>query len=219
MNSTEILTIALNRVGRLAGDATYQGYAVDELNLLVQGLERGETVGGNGFFLPWFLLTEDSTTTTTANESRVALPAGFLQEWEDSALDLIKADGSVVELTKKPLDRLDRTVTGDPKYYALGSEYFYLAPVAAEAKTIRMKYFAASTAFTTFSAAETNGWTENAAHLLVAGVAASIAASYLYNEKLAAIEQGRVKRALSALYLAHEARLNANLAGSVGEDA
>lgn len=219
MDAAKVISTALNRAGRLAGNATYEGYALDELNLLIQGLERGETVSGGGFFLPWFLLTENSTTTTTVDEPRVALPADFLQEWEDSALDHLKADGSVVPLTKMPLDRLDQTVSGDPKYYALGSSYFYIAPVPATAQTLRMKYYAASVEVVAPTAGKTNGWTANAPQLLVAGVAAAIAASYLYNERLAAIERGRVQTALRALRIAHEARENANLAGSIGEDA
>lgn len=218
MDAEEIVTQALNRAGRLAGDATYQGYALDELNTLIQSLESGATVGSGGFFLPWFLLTEDSTAETTANESRLLLPIRFLQEYEEGSLDHVKADGTVVGLTKKDLQRLDRTATGDPKFYALGANYFYLAPVPTAAITIRMKYYQSSEAITAPTAGKTNGWTANAPHLLVAGVTAAIAASYLYNTQLAAIEQGKVQMALRGLHMRHEARINANLEGSVGED-
>src|SRR5688572_10013846 len=81
-------------------------------------------------FLPWFLRTEVTMTTTTPDEERVAVPVDFIREWEEGELERITDEGELVPLSKDTLTVLRAQFRGRdpgaPTWYTLDNKYFRL---------------------------------------------------------------------------------------------
>lgn len=100
---------------------------------------------------PWFLVSEDAASTTTAGEPRLAVPEDFLEELEEAVLRYIPdtlTDGEV-DLKKDDYDVLRKnffdpatgtTETGPPEAYALVGEYFIIFPTPDDVYTIKQIY-------------------------------------------------------------------------------
>lgn len=101
--------------------------------------------------LPWFLVSEVSSITTTAAESRVPLPTDFIREAEeeeggglflfDSTAD---EDAQWVQLEKVNLKELRiayQSSDGEPEAYALDDQYFRLGPIPDDTYTLKMVFY------------------------------------------------------------------------------
>ncbi len=108
----------------------------------------------NGPTKPWFLISEDSYITTTADEARIPLPTDFLEETEEAVFHYIpttvSADSPEVPLVKGIFDQLRSTYadtttgtieTGPPEAYALLGNYFRIFPVPDDTYTLHMIYY------------------------------------------------------------------------------
>lgn len=204
MTNAELVTRILQRLGNRSS-AELRDYAVLEVQTKIQEYELGPV-------LPWFLETEATLTTAAGTES-VSLPADFLREVEDGALIIYDPAGDYEELRKLSLDRIRREVKGEengfPKAYAILGDKIYLAPVPDAIYTLKLSYFKKSPAFTD-SADPTTYWCKEASNLVIFGAAAQIAAVHILNAELATALVTLEKRALDALYVATEARINTN---------
>lgn len=131
-------------------------------------------------FLPWFLRSEVAYTTTTIDESRLALPDDFIREDEDEALFLYDADAEEDEqwtaLEKADTDTLRsvyQSTTGAPEAYSITPDYFRIMPIADEEYTIKLVYYAKDTVL---SNDVENKWLKHASDWLMGAAGQPIAA-------------------------------------------
>lgn len=145
-------------------------------------------------FLPWFLLSEVYTGTTTANEERVELPPRFLQEWEDGALYIIDADNEEQPLVRDDLDVIKARTNGDgtdrPKYYDIVGGYYVLRPIPDDSYALKMRFYQADGTDISGSYGDANNventWLKWAADLVIGETGMVIAGQYLLSDKLEA---------------------------------
>lgn len=96
---------------------------------------------------PWFLLSEDLTTNLTVDDRRVAVPDGFMKEYEKGALFYIPTDTTLdeVQLVKDDFDTLFKeygsTAEGEPEKYSLDGDYFNVFPKPDDVYEVRMKCY------------------------------------------------------------------------------
>ena len=186
MRRDEAVDLLMGRLGSRNHAATRQD-AINEMVYVQTNLLEGDPT------LPWFLLSESTQTTTTIDEERVALPSDFLQEWEEGALYIVTDDGDTVGMVKDDWDRIKARVTGSgqPEYYAIGGNYFFLRKVPNKAYTLIMRYYAreASVAGTYGAAVDTDGniennWLKWASDWFIAETGIIIARQYLQSEPM-----------------------------------
>src|SRR5689334_20945854 len=129
---------------------------------------------------PWFMISEDSFTSTSALEERIAVPDDFLQEVEETVLKYVPDDTTAeeVDLVKEDYDTLRAnyrgSVPGPPEAYALVGNYFRIFPTPDDTYTIRMIYYQKQAALV--SNIE-NGWTKYVPYLIAGEAGAIVAAS------------------------------------------
>lgn len=171
----------------------------------------------NGVFYPWFLFTENVTTTLVIGESRIALPADFLAEIEEEGMFVTNTDGGVSIVTKggsQDLKVYYGSATGLPKKYALSGDHFILFPTPDAAYVLTMRYAAAEPVLSTNIE---NNWLKYAADLMIAEVGATLAKTLLQNPTLAASFQTDVSRAWDRLQRQHEMLQHTNRTYTMGD--
>jgi hypothetical protein len=166
MNRTQIISLVLARLGRQEGNSYLTAQAELELTLIQETLEGGA-------FLPWFLLSDETELTYTANNRSVSLSAGFLREYEDFPLYHYDStqDDAYTKLEKDEFDYLEgrygENATGTvPKEYSLQGDQYQLFPTPTESGVLRYKCYEREAELT--DSVLTNAWTANAPDLLVA---------------------------------------------------
>lgn len=212
MIKSKILTAIRQRLGNRT-DSGIDTLIDSELDFAQYELERGP-------YQPWFLLSEDSTASTTALEPRLQLPSDFLAEYEEGALYYRDSDSIDNEMVKDDLDNLKNTykeeAAGEPERYAIVGDYYYLFPTPLTTYTMLMKYYQSNTLPSdTLSTAE-NLWMKHAADLLTSMAGARVAA-YLKDTEAAALFEADRVRAATRLYTVHVAREEANRSRYMGE--
>lgn len=175
------------------------GFRTDQSANLITALQAAQTKLESGPTKPWFLLSEKSTTTTVANERRVALPTSFLLEHEENGLRYIPADTDEdpVRLVKDSLDQLEdyyKNETGSPAGYCVDGNYIRIFPLPDDAYTLEMYYYKKAAVL---SSNIENVWLANAAYYLM-GEAGLIVAAAL-RDKTAIQEFTRWRNEGSAL--------------------
>ena len=126
---------------QLAFRTTLSSNIVTWMQLAQTTLEKGPTK-------PWFLVSEDTFTTTVSGEERVSLPLTFLQEVEDATFKYRPStwpDEPEVDLVKDEYDVLRRNYRGSeagpPEAYALLGDYFRLFPTPDDAYAVRLIFY------------------------------------------------------------------------------
>lgn len=150
------------------------GNRVDSLDAqIVTEMVLAQTILEGSDFLPWFLLTEFSVNTTTANEERVPLPSNFLREYEEGSLYVYDSTQSDpwIELGKEDDETLRADTdlvgtTGQPKKYSVTGNYIRLKPTPDTTYTLRMLYYKYDTA--PESGGAENQWLKYAPDWLIA---------------------------------------------------
>lgn len=128
--------------------------------------------------LPWFLHTEISSISTTADEERIAVPADFIKEIDEEPLYYYDTSGTTdewVSLRKLTTNNLrniynlaitnSQEVSGTPLYYALDGAYFRLYPIPDAAYTLKLTYYGKQDVLSAGS--DTNGWSLYAPYALI----------------------------------------------------
>lgn len=165
MNRTQIISLVLARLGRQEGNTYLTDQAELELTLIQQTLEGGA-------FLPWFLISDETTLNYTAGNRAVSLGAGFLREYEEFPVYRYdaSADDPYTKLQKDEFDVLEARYgpdgTGTPVAYALQGGQLELFLTPNEDGSLRLKFYEKEAELT--DAVLTNAWTENTPDLLVA---------------------------------------------------
>jgi hypothetical protein len=127
------------------------GFRSDLTDAIVQNMQLAQTTLEGSPTKPWFLLSEESQTTTSADSHRVQIPSDFLCEAESGALIYRPSDATEDEviLGKRDYDWLlkeypsvyDSDAVRTPKYYALRGDYFMIFPKPDAEYTLRMVYY------------------------------------------------------------------------------
>lgn len=166
-----------------------------------------------GDFTPWFLLSEDSTASTSANESRIPEPTDFLAAYEEGALWYVDADDLDNELEKNDLDKLRalyRDVSaGEPEAYAHVGTQFILFPEPDDAYTLKIVYYQSDTLPSDTADGGENLWMKHAATYLLNSAGAKVAA-YIKDAEAAAMFASEAQTALEQLYKRHVVMAEAN---------
>lgn len=139
--------------------------------ILVDALKDAQQELENRPELPWFLITEVATISTTQGESRVALPADFIREYEQEALYIYdSSEGKWTPLEKRDADQLRKKFKDDsdsedePKFYALDGSYYRLYPVPDAVYTLKSVYYAQDTVL---DSDVENNWLKFAPNLMI----------------------------------------------------
>lgn len=180
MTRNEAVAILKARLGNYTQDSL-DTIIINELKLTQIELEERE-------WLPWFLLSEEAETQTTAGDWRVPVPGDFLMEWETGSLwyydssvasgsdpykDLVKDDWEVIRNDE------DYLTPGKPKAYDLVGDYFNLAPTPDATYTLKMVYYKEDTKL---DSDVENDWLKHAPSLMIAITGARIA-GYVRRDK------------------------------------
>lgn len=176
---------------------------------------------GNGE-LPWFLLSEKAEAVTVKGEERVALPADFLLEYEDSALVRVLGNGNEKVLIRDDWDLIKYKVLGEgaPTHYDIVGEYYLLRPVPDDVYTLRMRYYQRDASLDgTYGDSNNieNKWLKYASDWLIAETGVIIAAQQLQSTEMASMfaQQAHAakRRVLSKSVLMAETSKNRVLGG------
>lgn len=134
------------------------GFRSDRSAEIVTALQDAQIRAELAAFLPWFLITEIASATTTSGEERCPVPDDFIREYEDEALWYFNSGASDpedqwTELGKENLDFL-RTEgsfggSGPPQAYSLDGLNFRIFPTPDAAYPLRLVYYARDTVLST----------------------------------------------------------------------
>jgi hypothetical protein len=102
---------------------------------------------------PWFLVSENMSTSTTPAEARVGVPSNMVEEYDDAALFYVPSEGDDegkhIELKKDEYDVLVKNYkdsdSGEPKAYALRGGYFILFPTPDDEYDLLINIYAQDT--------------------------------------------------------------------------
>jgi hypothetical protein len=119
--------------------------------------------------LPWFLITERATSSTVAEEERLARPSDWLGDVEEDGLWLTNSDDEEVLLEKGDIDDL-RAIYGNddstfPVAYGFDGLYYRLFPKPDASYSAKMLYYAQDD--TLSSGSTENQWLKHAPNVLI----------------------------------------------------
>lgn len=191
--------LLMGRLGKRVHTPTQQDI-INEMVFVQETILEGDPT------MFWFLLTESATTTTTVDEERVPLPTDFLMEWEEGAVYITTDAGDIVEMRKDDWDRIKDRITGSgqPEYYAIGGDYFFLRKIPDKEYTITMRYYAqqaslAGTYGETGGGNIENNWLKWAADWLMAETGVIISKQYLQSDTMVELFAAQATRAKARL--------------------
>lgn len=127
------------------------GFRTDKADEIQRELIRQQNLLENGLELPYFLRSEVTDLTTTANNERLTPPTDFLREWDEDSLSIQSTDDGGNTIWT-PLEKDGPTylrnyyqnlsmLTGVPEAYAYDGTSFILFPMPDAVYTLRMIYY------------------------------------------------------------------------------
>ena len=141
--------------------------------------------------LPWFLIQKDDTLVTVADTETVALPAGFLDMWEDGGLAYVDSDGEICKLVREDYDIIRKkaqgNATGAPEYYDIVGANIYFQRIPNDAYNLELWMYQRDTLITgEYGDASNleNSWLREAADWLMGEVGMIIAGQQLVGDKV-----------------------------------
>ena len=196
------------------------GFRTDLSSTILLNLQRAQTMLEAEPTKPWWLVSENMTTTTTADEPRLEVPENMLHQVDQASLRYIPASPSATfqerTLRKDDYDILlanyhstltGTQLTGEPKAYALQGEYFRLFPTPDDAYTIQIIVFKQDTELTTGGIE--NGWLKWVPFFLI-GKAGGLTARSLRDKEAISFFSNMENEGRVALYGLNEAREHAD---------
>ena len=162
---------------RLGNRTDLNDSIIAEMQLVQETLEHGD-------FLPFFLISEQATTSTTIDEERLVLPGDFLREFEEGAFWYYtnSDENTYTPLIRREMEEIKGAglESGAPQYYAMTGAYLRVAPVPDAVYVVKMIYYATDTLLDTNVE---NNWLKWAAEWIIAETGARVA-TYIQNDKL-----------------------------------
>ncbi len=189
------------------------GFRSDKETEIVAALQDAQVMLERGATLPWFLLSEVASISTSDGEERVAIPTDFLREWEDDPLWYFKAGtggdaDTWTELAKDDLALLRSRYSGEgtPVAYALDVRYFRIFPTPDDTYTLKMMYFKKDAILTTNIE---NQWLEFFPYLVI-GEAGILLSAGLRDANALAVFQKWADEGRERMFVENEARMHAS---------
>lgn len=198
----------MNRDDAVARIQQTFGFRTDRNTEIVDALQDAQVILEEGETLPFFLLSEISSVTTTKDEERVKLPTDFLREYESDPLwyfDSAAADADKwTALVKKDLLYLRETYPagGKPIAYHLDEAYYRIFPTPDDVYTLKHKYFQKDVVLTTNVE---NLWLKNIPYLMIGEAGQLISPGFRDSKGEATFEKWR-ERGLRRLFVLNEDR-------------
>lgn len=199
MTRDQAVDTLMRRLGNWSNTDLRDTIIAEMIIVIQENLEQDST------FMPWFLLSETYTGTTTSGEERVELPPRFLQEYEDGALYIINSAGDEVAMVRDDLDVIKKKHPGSgaPRYYDIVGEYFVLRKIPDDVYTLKMRFYQGDGTDLSGSYGDSNDvesiWLKWAAALVVAETGVVIASQYLQSDKMAAMFRMQAQEARDRL--------------------
>lgn len=180
MQRDAAVDLLMGRLGRRT-NASLKDDIIREMVFVQENLMEG------GEFLPWFLITNDDTLVTVADQEYVALPSDFIREWEDGGLFRETGDATA---PKKLIERDDYDIitlkhpgTGTPLKYDRDETYMYLRPIPDSVIDLELWYYQKDTSLAGVyggaGATTENGWLLWASDWLIAETGVIISGQYI----------------------------------------
>lgn len=219
MTGAQALNLIMARCGNNTNTAL-RANALIEMAAMQLALESGP-------FIPWFLMTDDTTTyATVANVESVSLPATSFIRFDDEFGGVwyknttITVPDQWVELVRRPYQNLKEKYTDSaaakPVYYDLMGQKIMLRPFPDAIYNLRIMAYSHDTAPADTSA--TNLWLTHASDWLVSATATIVAGIHLQNAELAASLAALTKNFRDICVTEHEARMHAGQNYQMGDD-
>jgi hypothetical protein len=172
---------------------------VTNMQLAQKQLEMGPT-------LPWFLLSEYSTISTSASEPRLPLPTDFLRMHEESDVLLLNEEDDEVVLVKDVESVLRGNYfnadAAQPEAYAIVGNNLVLFPTPDASYYVKLRYYQRDV---TLSSNVTNGFLTWCPYVLI-GKAGGLVASALRDSAAQGIFRGLENEGRLALAAMETAR-------------
>ena len=189
------------------------GFRGDKATEIETALQDAQVILERGAELPWFLLTEVASISTVIDEERVALPDGFLREWEDDPLWFFVAGtggdaDSWTELAKddNAFLRAKYPGAGKPIAYSQDELYWRIFPTPDEVFTLKNIHFKADTVLTTNVE---NDWLKYFPYLMI-GEAGQLIATALRDKDATAIFKEWTLEGRGRMIVENEARMHSS---------
>lgn len=226
MTRDQAVSLILNRVGQRGGlfgplDANLQAQVITEIQVQQEELEDGSALG----FMPWFLETDytNGAFVTSASSALVALPTGFLREWDDEPVTLFYQDATQsdpwVPLVKDDFNalkvNLGETPAGKPAGYCLVGANIKVFPNPDAVYALRQLCYIGDTSLSTNVE---NNWLKYAGGLLVGRTGKVVAGYGIRDEEATAFFTDMETKGLDALLRTHTARKEAGRMRMMGDE-
>jgi hypothetical protein len=220
MTRDQAITLLLARVGQRQNDTNLTATAVLEMQLAQEELETGGKAN-----LPWFLKQEytDAAFKTSVSSPLLAVPLGFLREWDEVRVALFYQDAAQddawVPVPKVNYDEgkteFGGETPGAPEAYTLMGQQYRFWPDPDAEYPLKALIYIADTALT--SNIE-NAWLKHAGKLLIGKTGFVVASVHVRDEVAAAAFTLMAAQGADALTRADVAREEAGRSRSQGED-
>lgn len=195
------------------------GFRTDLSTEIIAALQDAQVELEEAVELPWFLKDEGlSDMTTVADTQTVALPTGFIREFEDDALHIYDStadeDEQWTPLVKDTMEylRANYPGSGTPVGYCLGVSSYFLFPIPDAIFNLRQVFYKKDT---TLATDVENLWLEHA-HDLMIGVAGQKIARALRDRNALVEFEKMEQKARFRLFYSGEAREHENKRYAMG---
>lgn len=202
--------ILMGRLGNRTS-TTLQQAVIDEMVFVQENLLEGRAE------LPWFLLTNTVSVSTVTDTVSLALPTGFLMEWEEGEIYLQNSDGSETALIKEDWDILKTETTldgtGKPTHYDIAGDNYLFRKTPDAVYELQQRYYkeALSLAGIYGDAANIeNAWLKEASDWLIAETGVVVASQRLQSDKMANMFMKQSDLAMKRIMTKHIARIESN---------
>lgn len=225
MTRDQWATVILNRIGQRGGaaspvDAVLLQQVKDEFQVQQEELEKAEM--GT---MPWFLEQEytNASFKTTNGSATIAVPSGFLREWDEVKCTLFYQDTTQsdqwVPIKKADYDEL-KVMLGDanpgkPLGYCMVGTNYRVFPTPDAAYNLKALIYVADTPLTSDGQ---NNWLTYAPRVLVGKVGETIARFNIRDEDAAAFFADMHAQGAAGLLRDNVARKEAGRSRSMGDE-
>lgn len=173
----------------------------------------------SGPLYPWFLLEDKQDISLAANTESVAVPTGFIAEWDElrpGAMWYQTTPGKWKRLTKSMYDDMLRVYveSGEPRAYTLIGDLYYFRPIPTTTTTLRLIYFKQDN--TIVQGGTENGWLKYAPDLIIGLAGRTVARQYANMEAAAQAFEAMAAEAQQRLIGLNAQRIEAAMNRMVG---
>jgi len=135
--------VAVDMLMKRLGNSKDLTLRQDIINEMVQAQE---TVLEGDVFHPWFLVSEESSSSTAVADERVVLPLDFLAQWQFGGLFRFDAalDDPYIEMTQADWEDIKEILNfaDKPTHYDVAGPYLLMRPIADAIYPLRFWYIA-----------------------------------------------------------------------------